>query len=101
MDAATEIARINAAADHYQVIGVAVTADEPTIKKAYRKLAVLLHPDKNPAPEAHEAFKRVRVRALRARRRDAVPPLLPVSARARARRAASHAPGAAPRRTPF
>lgn len=67
-DAASEAARIAAAGDHYKVLGVAVTADESTIKKSYRRLAVLLHPDKNPDERAHEAFKKVRMSRARAAR---------------------------------
>jgi len=44
---------------HYRVLGIEPDADENAIKKAYRKRALKLHPDKNSAPDADEAFKAV------------------------------------------
>ena len=44
----------------YVVLGVPTTADDATIKKAYRRLAQESHPDQNPGdPEAEERFKAI------------------------------------------
>ncbi|KAJ1822459.1 Chaperone protein dnaJ [Coemansia sp. RSA 2599] len=46
--------------DYYRVLGLeSKAASEAEIKKAYRKAALVFHPDKNTAPGADEAFKLV------------------------------------------
>ena len=53
------VSRITRTKDYYELFGVQKSATEPEIKKAYRKLALQLHPDKNTAPGAEDAFKKV------------------------------------------
>lgn len=47
--------------DYYEILGVPRNADENTIKKAYRNLAMKYHPDRNPGreKEANEKFKTI------------------------------------------
>src|SRR5574341_642867 len=45
--------------NYYEILGVAPEADEPTIKNAFRALALQYHPDRNKAPDAEEKFKEI------------------------------------------
>lgn len=45
--------------DYYAILGVPKDASSDDIKRAYRKLAKELHPDRNPAPQAAERFRDV------------------------------------------
>jgi DnaJ-class molecular chaperone len=48
-----------ASEDYYKILGVTKSANEAEIKKAYRKLALQYHPDRNKSKEAEEKFKEV------------------------------------------
>ncbi|KAL9316799.1 hypothetical protein ACSQ67_017800 [Phaseolus vulgaris] len=49
----------NGELDYYSILGLKPFADKEAVKKQYKKLAVLLHPDKNKCVGADEAFKLV------------------------------------------
>lgn len=51
--------RIRTCKDYYEILGVEKEATENDLKKAYRKLALQMHPDKNKAPGSTEAFKAI------------------------------------------
>ncbi|XP_075215842.1 dnaJ homolog subfamily B member 12 [Lycorma delicatula] len=53
------VKRIKKCKDYYEVLGIDKEATDSDIRKAYKKLALQLHPDKNKAPGAAEAFKAI------------------------------------------
>lgn len=53
------VQRIKKCKDYYEVLCISKDCTDSEIKKAYKKLALQLHPDKNRAPGAVEAFKAV------------------------------------------
>lgn len=51
------IVRIKNSKDDHDILGVSRNSSNDDVKKAYKKLCLLLHPDKNLAPGAIDAFK--------------------------------------------
>ena len=47
--------------DHYQILGILRTASASEIKRAFHKMALKYHPDKNSAEDAAEMFRRVKL----------------------------------------
>ncbi|XP_022758925.1 uncharacterized protein LOC111305551 [Durio zibethinus] len=52
-------AKCNGEIDYYSILGLKPSADKEAVKKQYKKMAVLLHPDKNKCVGADGAFKLV------------------------------------------
>lgn len=50
---------VTAAKDYYELLGVKRDASEKDIKRAFRKLALKYHPDKNPDKGAKEKFAEI------------------------------------------
>ncbi|XP_078158311.1 chaperone protein dnaJ 49-like isoform X2 [Carex rostrata] len=53
------VCEIRKNSDYYAILGVEKSSSAEEIKRAYRKLSLKIHPDKNKAPGAEEAFKNV------------------------------------------
>jgi len=53
------VQRILRTKDYYDLLEVPRDSSEEAVKRSYKKLALKLHPDKNKAPGAEEAFKRL------------------------------------------
>lgn len=55
----TIVREIKRKKDYYEILGVEKSCSSEDVRKAYRKLSLKVHPDKNQAPGAEEAFKMV------------------------------------------
>ena len=54
-----ECEKVIAKKDYYDVLGLSKTATPEEIKKAYKKMAIKFHPDKNHSTFAEDAFKKI------------------------------------------
>lgn len=53
------VRRIRKTKDYYEILGLTKTCSDGDVRKAYRKLSLKVHPDKNSAAGAEDAFKAV------------------------------------------
>lgn len=53
------VIRVQRCKDYYEILGIEKKASDADIRKAYRKLALQFHPDKNKAPGATDAFQMI------------------------------------------
>ena len=56
-DQVEAVRKIKQCKDYYEILGCSKEATDSDLKKAYRRLALQFHPDKNKCPGASEAFK--------------------------------------------
>jgi len=53
------VKRVRRCKNYYEILGLSKDSSDADLKKAYRKLALAFHPDKNKTPGASEAFKAI------------------------------------------